>query len=124
MQRAVYGVDFATDAGPVSVLQDPAGPTRAGLCHTLEKDLNNSSVQTAPLRFCTNNNIYSPATFFFERPSSVSYVTSFVAAVTGILAGGIWTNPHFTLPLFSRPSHVDYLFSRTISLLGTFITRQ
>lgn len=116
MQRAVYGVDFATDAGPVSVLQDPAGPTRAGLCHTLEKDLNNSSVQTAPLRFCTNNNIYSPATFFFfERPSSVSYVTSFVAAVTGILAGGIWTNPHFTLPLFSRPSHVDYLFSHHFS---------
>lgn len=65
MQRAVYGVDFATDAGPVSVLQDPAGPTRAGLCHTLEKEFNNSCVQTAPLRLCTNNNIYSPATFFF-----------------------------------------------------------
>lgn len=30
LQRAVHGVDLATDAGPVSVLPDPAGPTRAG----------------------------------------------------------------------------------------------
>ncbi|CAK6952947.1 tumor necrosis factor ligand superfamily member 12 [Scomber scombrus] len=30
MQRAVHGVDLATDARPVAVLQDPAGPTGAG----------------------------------------------------------------------------------------------
>lgn len=32
LQRAVYGVDLATDAGPVQVLQDSAGPTGTGLC--------------------------------------------------------------------------------------------
>lgn len=31
VQRAVHGVDLATNAGPVSILQDPAGPTGTGL---------------------------------------------------------------------------------------------
>lgn len=35
MQRTVHGVDLATDEGPVPVLQDPAGPTGAGLCSPL-----------------------------------------------------------------------------------------
>lgn len=39
VQRAVHGVDLETDAGPVPVLPGPAGPTRAGLCHTLIKTL-------------------------------------------------------------------------------------
>lgn len=116
MQRAVYGVDFATDAGPVSVLQDPAGPTRAGLCHTLEKDLNNSSVQTAPLRFCTNNNIYSPATFFFWKTIKCFLCNFFCGCGYGNLGWGHMDKstlhpPPFLSPLARRLLILSHHFS-------------
>lgn len=53
LQRAVHGVDLETNAGPVSVLQDPAGPNRAGLYFC---------ILTHSMHTRTESNIYNHAT--------------------------------------------------------------
>lgn len=71
VQRAVHGVDLATDAGPVSILQDPAGPTGAGLCHTFPKKNKKTKTKTMyPVclnctHICTDTNIDASATQVF-----------------------------------------------------------